>query len=82
MATRRELERSSRQRKRIDAKVRPEALILVGQQKLEISWIDIRLRLSRQPPASIGHGEGTEQFSVAIHDRCRDTMRLGKRQRR
>ncbi len=81
MAAGDELIGGARQRQRIDAGMRSEALIFKGKQQVEIGRIDVLLRVDRQPPAAVGHGVGAEQLSVAIDDGGRDLPRLRQRQR-
>ncbi len=75
MAAGDELQRRATQRQRIDAVVRVEAAILVGQQQLEISGIDRCPGIDRQPPASINHRIGTQELAVAVDDGGRDFSR-------
>ncbi len=71
----------ARQRQRIDAGMRSEALVFIGEQQVQIGRIDVLLRVDRQPPAAVGHGIGAKQLSVAVDDGGRDLPRLHQRQR-
>ena len=72
VAARDELKRGARQRQRIDAGMRIEALVLVGEQQLQIRRIDIGLGVDRQPPAAVGRRIGAQQLAVAVdHRRAR-----------
>ncbi len=75
------LERRARQRQRIDAAMRVEALVLIGEQQFQVGRIDIGLGIDRQPPAAVGHRIGTQQLAVAVDHRLRDLPRLAQRQR-
>ena len=61
-------QRGARDRERIDAVMRAEALVLVGDQQVEIARIDVRDG-RRQPPASVRRRIGPQQAAVAVdHD--------------
>ena len=49
----------------VDAVMLGEAAVLVGDEEFEETLVDIGL-LDRQPPASVGDGEGAEQPPVAV----------------
>ncbi len=67
-AVRDELERRARDRERIDAEVRAEALVFVRDQQIEIARIDI-LHGRRQAPAPVDPRVGAQQVPVAVdHD--------------
>ena len=57
-----------------------EAAVLIGQQQFEIGRIDAGFRIGRQPPAAVGHGIGTQQFSVTVDNGCGDLAGLLQRQ--
>ncbi len=79
MAARDQLSRGARQRQWIDAAMRIKTLILIGEQQLEKSGVDILLRVDRQPPAAVGHRIGAQQLAVAIDDGGGDLSRLRQR---
>ena len=67
-AVRDELERRAGDRQRIDAVVLAEALVLVGDQQIEIARIDV-LHGRGQSPASVDRRVGAQQLPVAVdHD--------------
>ena len=60
--------RRTRDRQRVDAVVRVEALVFVGNQQVEVARIDI-LHGRRKPPPTIDRRVGPQQLSIAIdHD--------------
>ncbi len=67
-AVRHELHGGARDRERIDADVLAEALVLVGDQQVEIARIDVGDGRG-QPPASVRRRVGPQQAAVAVdHD--------------
>ena len=56
---------------RIDAPVLEEALVLIGEQRLEEARIDLLAR-RRQPPAAFAGEIGPEQLAVAVEHHARD----------
>ena len=67
-----QLQRGAAERQRIDAGMRMEALVFIGEQQFEIGRVDIGRGIDRQPPAAVGHRVGTQQFAVAVDDGGRD----------
>ena len=57
----------AQERARVDAVMRLEARILVGDQHRDIAWVDV-VRRRRQAPAPVGHGERTQEPAVAVDD--------------
>ncbi len=74
-----ELFRGPGERQEIDALMLPEPLVLIGHQHLDELRIDL-IEVYRQPPASVGGGEGAKQLAVAIDDFLRHCQ--CRRQRR
>lgn len=69
MAPRDKLQRGTRKRQRIDAAMRIEVTVLIGQQQPEIAGIDGGPGIDRQAlPAAIRHRVGTQQLAVAVDD--------------
>ena len=60
-----ELHRGAHHRKRIDAVMRAEALVLVGKQHVEEARIDVG-HFGRQAPAAVGRRIGAQKLAVAI----------------
>ena len=50
---------------RVDARMVPEALVLIGEQHVEIARIDVGAR-GRQAPAPLMRGVGTEQCALPV----------------
>ena len=67
MAARDPLARGARHRAPVDAAMRIEAPVLVGEQHREIARIDFAAR-GGQAPASVGQGESAQEPPVAIDD--------------
>ena len=57
----------AQERARVDAAMLIETPVLVGDEHREIARIDV-MRRRRQPPASVGQGEGPQQPAVAVDD--------------
>ncbi|MGX1012254.1 hypothetical protein AB7M69_006611 [Bradyrhizobium japonicum] len=81
VAARRELQCGAPESERVKTVMRVEALVLIGEQQLEIGRIDVGLGIDRQPPAAVGHGIRAQQFSVAIDDCGGDRAGLVERER-
>ena len=67
LPARRKLRRRAGERFEIDAVMFVEAMILIGEQHGDETRIDIR-QAHRQAPASVGHGESAQQFSVPVEN--------------
>ena len=70
-AMRDELIRRAHDGERIDARMGEEALVLIGEQRLEEDRIDLLAR-GRKPPAAFAGEIGPEQLAVAIEHQRRD----------
>src|SRR6476646_11721879 len=81
MAARDQLERGAAERQRIDAGMGVKAPVFIGEQQFQVTGIDSRLRVNRQPPAAIGHRVGAQQLAVAVDDGGGNLPRLLQRQR-
>jgi len=77
-AVRHELHGSARNRERIDADVLAEALVLVGDQQVEITRIDVGDGRG-QPPASVRGRIGPQQAAVAVHHDGGEFKRFAER---
>ena len=75
MAAGDKLQRGAAERQRIDAGMRAEAAVFIGQQQLEIAGIDVGPGIDRQPPAAIRHGIGAQQLAVAVSTIVVETSR-------
>ena len=75
-----QLKRGAPQRERIDAGMRAEAPVFIGQQQFEIAGIDAGSGVDRQPPTAVGHRIGAQQLAVAVDDRGGDLAGLRQRQ--
>ena len=64
---------------RVDAVMRLEALVLVGDQHGEVARVDV-LGIDRQAPAPVRRREGPQQPVVAIDHRDRKRLGAGQRQ--
>ena len=60
-----ELQRGAAEGERIDARMLEEALVLIGEQHVEITRIDLIAR-GGEPPAALARDVGAEQFAVAV----------------
>ena len=60
-----ELEDGPHHRERVDAPMLEEALVLIGEQRLEIARIDLLARRC-QPPAALAGKIGPEQLAVTV----------------
>ena len=76
-----ELKRGAAQGKGIDARMRIETSVFIGQQQFEITGIDAGSGIDRQPPAAVGHRIGAQQLAIAVDDGRRDLPGLRQRQR-
>jgi hypothetical protein len=56
------------------------ALVLKGEQQLQVSRIDIAFGIDRQPPTTVGHGVSAQQFSIAVDDGGGHAPRVIERQ--
>ncbi len=75
-----ELEGGAHHGDRIDTVMLEEALILIGEQRVEIARIDLRAR-GRQPPAPFAGDIGPKQFAVTVEHHARDFEIAPKRRR-
>ncbi len=75
-----ELKRRPRHRQRIDAGMRPEAAILVGQQHLDKAAVDLG-RGGWKPPAALRRRVGPQQLPVTIQHHRRVCQRIAARNR-
>jgi hypothetical protein len=75
-----ELREGAAERERIDAMVRIEPLVLVGEQQCQETRIDMLAR-RRQPPAPLQRGVGPQQLAVAIDHQRREGEPLPQRRR-
>ena len=60
-----ELQRGAAEGERIDARMLEEALVLIGEQHVEITRIDL-IAGGGEPPAALARHIGAEQFAVAV----------------
>ena len=79
-AARCKLERRAEKRQRIDAVMRAETFVLIGEQHVEEPRIDIG-DPRRQPPAAFAGGIGAQQAAVAIDHAGREFDVLAERRR-
>ena len=79
-AVRDELHGSARDRERIDADVLAEALVLVGDQQVEIARIDVGHGRG-QPPAAVRRRVGPQQAAVAVDHDGGELERFAERHR-
>ena len=75
-----ELEGRAAERERIDAVMRVEALIFIGEQQLQKPRIDVFDR-RRQPPAPFRRGVGAQQLAVAVEHHVRGVELAPERRR-
>ena len=79
-AMRDELVGRAHEGERIDAVMSEEALVLIGEQRLEEERVDLLAR-RRQPPAAFAGEIGPEQLAVAIEHERRDFEIAAERRR-
>ncbi len=75
-----ELKGGAQEGQRIDAPMPVEALVLIGEERLEVMRIDLIAR-RRQPPAAFAGEIGPEQLAVAVEHQRRHFEIAPKRRR-
>ena len=75
-----ELQRGAAEGERIDARMLEEALVLIGEQHVEITRIDLLAR-GGEPPAALARHIGPEQLAVAVEHGLGDFEIAAERRR-
>src|SRR3984957_18835157 len=78
MATTNELKGGTAQRQRIDAMVLAKTLVLISEQYIKETWIDIG-HFCRQTPTAFAGGVGSQQAAIAIEHRLRELEVIAER---